>query len=68
MTQHAWRVAGDGYLCSNEGIVAFGLGQDDVVERLVVSWPDGSKQEFTGVATDQRVIVVQGQSQVSGQR
>jgi hypothetical protein len=68
MTQHAWRVAGDGYLCSNEGIVAFGLGDDDVIERLTVSWPDGTTQELTDVAVDQRVIVVQGQAEVSGQR
>lgn len=67
-TQHAWRVAGDGYLCSNERIVDFGLGADSVIERLTVFWPDGSKQDFAGVAADQRVIVVEGQKQVSTQR
>ena len=68
MTQHAWRVAGDGYLCSNEDMVAFGLGDDDVIERLDIFWPDGTRQEITGIAADQRVIVIQGQSEVSGQR
>ncbi|MGI9443114.1 MAG: FG-GAP-like repeat-containing protein [Rubripirellula sp.] len=68
MTQHAWRVAGDGYLCSNEDMVAFGLGDDDVIERLEVFWPDGTRQEITGIAADQRVIVIQDQSEVSGQR
>ena len=67
MTQHAWRVAGDGYLCSNEGLVAFGLGDDAVIERLIVSWPDGTKQEVIDIAADQRVIVVQGQTEVIGQ-
>ena len=73
-TQHSWRVAGDGYLCSNEGVVAFGLGDDATIERLIVSWPDGAKQEMTDITADQRVIVVQGQSgfstvsEFSGQR
>ena len=50
------------------GIVDFGLGADSVIERLTVFWPDGSKQDFAGVAADQRVIVVEGQKQVSTQR
>ena len=65
MTQHAWRVAGDGYLCSNEGLVAFGLGDDAVIERLIVSWPDGTKQEVIDIAADHRVIVVQGHTEVT---
>ena len=73
-TQHAWRVAGNGCSRSNEGVVAFGLGGDAMIERLIVSWPDGAKQEMTDITADQRVIVVQGQSgfstvsELSGQR
>lgn len=73
-TQHAWRVAGNGYSCRYEGVVPFGLGGDAMIERLVVSWPDGAKQEITDMTADQRVIVVQGQSgfsavsELSGQR
>jgi hypothetical protein len=63
-TQHAWNVAGDGYLCSNEGVVSFGLGNDDSVFHLTVVWPDGTEQDFADVAVDQRVIVIQGQASV----
>ena len=63
-TQHAWNVAGDGYLCSNEGVVSFGLGGDEAVYHLTVLWPDGTQQSFADVAADQRILVIQGQASV----
>ena len=63
-TRHAWNVAGDGYLSSNEECISFGLGSDERVMRLSIRWPDGTEQDFTDLAADQRVLVIQGQADV----
>jgi len=60
-TLYAWNVAGDGYLCSNEKVVTFGLGDADSVQQLTVRWPTGATQSFTDIAVDQRVLVTEGE-------
>jgi hypothetical protein len=58
---HAWNVAGDGYLSSNEKVVSFGLGIAASVERLTVRWPNDTTQIFNDVAVDQRLIVIENE-------
>ncbi|MDE0863171.1 MAG: FG-GAP-like repeat-containing protein [Rubripirellula sp.] len=58
---HAWNVAGDGYLSSNEKVVSFGLGNAASVERLTVRWPNDTTQIFNDVAVDQRLIVIENE-------
>ncbi len=41
------------YLCSNSPLALFGLGQATKVDSVVVSWPDGKRQEFDGEPVDQ---------------
>ena len=67
-TRHAWNVAGDGYLSSNEGCISLGLGSDERVMRLSIRWPDGTEQDFTDLAADQRVLVIQGQPDIYSQQ
>ena len=57
----AWVTAGDGYLCSDEAFVEFGLGLDSKVTRLVVYWPSGKQQEFAGETLPGRYLAVEGQ-------
>ncbi len=57
----AWVTAGDGYLCSDEAFVEFGLGLEAEVTRLVVYWPSGKRQEFAGATPAGRYLVVEGQ-------
>ena len=59
-THHAWNVAGDGYMCSNERCLSFGLGLAEKVGRLVIRWPDGKEQTFNDIAADQRILIIQG--------
>lgn len=59
-----WNVAGDGYLCRNEPVVCFGLGEASRVDRLLVRWPDGRMQSFENVPVDQRVLVVESESSI----
>jgi hypothetical protein len=42
-----------GYLSSSEPMLQFGLGEDTVIERLVVTWPSGRVQAWENVAVDQ---------------
>ena len=58
---HAWNVAGEGYLSSNEKVVSFGLGDATLVERLTVRWPNDTTQIFNDVAVDQRLIVIENE-------
>jgi hypothetical protein len=39
-------------------IVHFGTGQDETVD-LTIEWPAGGTQTLTGVATNQRIVVVE---------
>jgi hypothetical protein len=41
-------------------IVHFGLGDERRVERLVIQWPSGVRQELTNVAGDRHIIVEEG--------
>ena len=48
-----------GYLSSNQPVVHFGLGDVAVVDRLIVDWPSGHRQEFEAVAANQRLTITE---------
>ena len=60
--------AGDGYQASNQRVLVFGLGPDQQVSELEVSWPSGLKQSFTGIAANQELQLVEGQPEPFGIR
>jgi len=41
-------------------IVTFGLGSQTAVSALEIEWPGGDTQQITGVAADQRLVVIEG--------
>ncbi len=47
------------YLSQSELPVTFGLGTNDLVDRVRIQWPDGSTQTLTNVAVDQLLEVTQ---------
>ncbi len=47
------------YLSQTEPMVTFGLGKSDAVEKLSVTWPDGSKQDVKVDGVDRTVTVAQ---------
>lgn len=57
--------SGDGYLCSNERALHFGLGASDDEVAVTVKWPDGTIQEASALAVNQRWLIVQGQAPFS---
>jgi hypothetical protein len=54
----------ESFLSSSSPIAQFGLGKMDLVDRIVVKWPDGppeeAVEEFAGEPADHRVILVRG--------
>jgi enediyne biosynthesis protein E4 len=55
-----WVNPGSSYLCSNDPRAHFGLGAAERVDRILVLWPDGQKESFPGLATNQAVVLRKG--------
>ena len=51
--------AGDGFISQSSKRLIFGLG-DHQIENVIVSWPDGSREEFADLAPNQKYVIVQG--------
>ena len=52
--------AGSGFLSQSSKWVHFGLGEGAQIEQIVVHWPGGAREQFTGVATGGRYRLVEG--------
>jgi len=58
------RVRTDGsYLSANDARVHFGLGAEAKVAAIVVHWPDGAVERWTGLAADRQVTLQRGTGQ-----
>jgi hypothetical protein len=55
-----WLHPAESYLCSSEPRAHFGLGAVTAVDRVEVTWPDGAREVFRGVAVDRRVELRKG--------
>ncbi|MCB9761225.1 MAG: CRTAC1 family protein [Alphaproteobacteria bacterium] len=56
--QRRWMTAGArGLFASRPPVVHFGLGEAPVVERLTVTWPDGTQTTLEEVEADAQVVV-----------
>ena len=60
MTQ--WVIAGDGYFCSDEPVVDFGLGTQAKVDQVEIHWPSGKRQVFNNPDLRRRYLLVEGQA------
>jgi len=56
--------AGDGFQCSNERTVHFGVGNATQIDQLVIKWPSGTAQTFDKVPLDRDVLLVEGAAQL----
>ena len=52
--------AGDGYISQSSKWLHFGLGQEDSIDHVMVHWPGGKPETFTGLETNKRYRLVQG--------
>src|SRR5205823_4669566 len=58
--QSRWAKGGGSYASSSDRRLVFGLGKTSKVERVVVTWPDGKRQEWAGLAVDRYHVLTQG--------
>lgn len=63
-TQVEWVTAGDGYLCTDEAVIDFGLADCEVIDEMQIQWPGGTNQTFHDVPADQRYLVVENISRL----
>jgi predicted Zn-dependent protease len=47
------------YISQVELSVTFGLSDSETIDKVVIRWPDGTRQELTELAVDQRHIITQ---------
>jgi hypothetical protein len=48
-----------GFMAQSEKTLTFGLGDDDRVRRVVVLWPDGTRQEVRPVEANRRIVITE---------
>ncbi len=48
-----------GYMSSSEPAIHFGLGDDTVIKRMVVTWPSGREQTWENLAVDRRYTITE---------
>ncbi len=53
-------VMGSGYLCGPPTDCHFGLAKKTVVDSLIILWPSGTKDVYTGVAINQLLKLTEG--------
>jgi len=56
--------AGDGFQASNQRVLTFGLGEDDIIRKLTVTWPSGRSNEFLNVPSNTRWIIIEGKQRL----
>lgn len=59
-----WLNAGDGFICRNEPVLSFGVGNAFSLDEVVIHWPSGKQQIFRDVKADQRCLLVEGQAEL----
>ena len=59
----SWITGGDGYHCTNQSGVDFGLGRSQRIDELIVHWPSGLIQEFGELSIGSHYLLVEGQDQ-----
>ena len=52
--------AGESFLSQSSKALHFGLGSAEAIDSVIVRWPGGGTETFTGITVDQRYQLVQG--------
>ena len=52
--------AGEGFISQSSKWLHFGLGPNTTIDRLIVHWPGGETETFTGLEADRRYRLVEG--------
>lgn len=52
--------AGQGFLSQSSKVIHFGLGKEEKIGKIMVHWPGGQQESFTGLAADRHYVLTQG--------
>jgi hypothetical protein len=66
--QFRYTRGGGSYASSSDRRFVFGVGKTDRIDRLMVTWPDGQQQEWTGLGLDRYHVLVQGEKEPRASR
>ena len=55
-----------GYLSAVSTVVHFGVGKAEKIDKLIVQWPSGKRQEINNVAVNQRLLVKESEATSTG--
>jgi hypothetical protein len=58
---HHQLFAGDGYMCSNQRKISIGVGSQESVENIMVTWPSGLVEQLDAVPTGVDMILIEGE-------
>lgn len=58
---------GDGFQCSNEKCIQFGLGEVVEIQSMTIQWPSGAQDDFANVPINSAILCVEGCSQYTVQ-
>ena len=61
-TQYRYTMSGEQYLSQNSQWQFFGLGNDAIVDSLVINWPLGHRDVFYQIPVNQNISVLEGSS------
>ncbi len=59
--QSQWCIGGDGFLCTNEPVLQFGLGNATMVNQLQIDWPSGTVQIFENLPANRSYLIVENE-------
>jgi hypothetical protein len=62
-TQTGQLLAGNGYQCSNERCITFGIGDATRVDSATVVWPDGASSTFESLEAGKDYLLIEGNSE-----
>jgi tetratricopeptide (TPR) repeat protein len=51
--------AGDGYQCSNQRTLVFGIGRADFIDELQINWPAGRSTTYRNLPADRELLCVE---------
>ncbi len=57
------KLAGDGFMATNEHLLQFGLGPHREVKELLVEWPSGAEFRVAKPSVDGTLLIVEGLAQ-----
>lgn len=62
-SHYAQVAAGDGFMCSNQRRVSFGVGDAVAISDLTIDWPSGRRQDYGRVLSGADYVLVEGETQ-----